>query len=97
MFTPRPNVDSAIVKVDFTQGGFEVKSAKAYRDTVRCAFLSRRKTLENNLVNTYKLTREEAKEALSAAHVRDGARGEALSPRELGILSDILFEKEITK
>ena len=97
MFTPRPNVDSAIVRVDFTQGGFSVKSAKAYRDTVRCAFLSRRKTLENNLVGAFKLTREQAKDALSAAHVRDGARGETLSPQELGKLSDILFEKEIIK
>ena len=97
MFTPRPNVDSAIVKVDFTQGGFAVRSAKAYRDTVRCAFLSRRKTLENNLVNTFKLSRAQAQDALSAAHVRDGARGESLSPQELGALSDILFERGIIK
>lgn len=97
MFTPRPNVDSAIVKVDFSAGGFEVKSAKAYRDTVRCAFLSRRKTLENNLVNTFKISREEAQAALSAAHVQGGARGESLSPQALGKLSDILFEKGITK
>ena len=97
LFTPRPNVDSAIVKLDFRQGGFEVKSAKAYRDTVRCAFLSRRKTLENNLVGTFKLSREEAQAALRAAHVRDGARGEALSPQELGTLSDILYEKGIVK
>ena len=97
MFTPRPNVDSAIVKVDFGQGGFEVKNAKAYRDTVRCAFLSRRKTLENNLVNTFKLSRAQAQDVLSAAHVRDGARGESLSPQELGALSDILFERGIIK
>ena len=97
MFTPRPNVDSAIVKVDFTQGGFEVKSAKAYRDAVRCAFLSRRKTLENNLVNTFKMSRDEAKDVLHTAHVRDGARGEALSPQELGVLSDILFDRGIIK
>ena len=97
MFTPRPNVDSAIVKVDFRQGGFEVKSAKAYRETVRCAFLNRRKTLENNLVNTFHLTREQAKEVLSATHARDGVRGEALSPQELGALSDILYEHGIIK
>ena len=97
MFTPRPNVDSAIVKVDFTQGGFEVTSAKAYRETVRCAFLSRRKTLENNLVNTFKISREEAKAVLRAADIQEGARGESLSPQTLGNLSDILFEKGILK
>ena len=97
MFTPRPNVDSAIVKVDFTQGGFEVKSAKAYRETVRCGFLSRRKTLENNLVNTFGLTREQAKEVLQAAGIKEGARGESLTPQTLGVLSDILFDKGIVK
>lgn len=97
LFTPRPNVDSAVVKVDFTKGGFEVKSARAYRETVRCAFLSRRKTLENNLVNAFRLTREQAKEILRAAGIGEGARGETLSPKTLGALSDILFEKGIIK
>ncbi len=95
MFSPRPNVDSAVVKIDFTRGGFAVKSEKAYRAAVRCAFLSRRKTLENNLMNAFRLGREEAKEILQAAGIREGARGEALSPETLGALSDILFEKNI--
>lgn len=97
MFTPRPNVDSAVVKVDFMKGGFEVKSAKAYKAAVRCAFLSRRKTLENNLVNAFRLTRETAKEVLRAADIEEGARGESLPPKTLGALSDILFEKGIVK
>lgn len=97
LFTPRPNVDSAVVKVDFTKGGFEVKSAKAYKAAVRCAFLSRRKTLENNLVNAFRVTRETAKEILKAAGIEEGARGETLPPKTLGTLSDILFEKEIVK
>lgn len=95
LFTPRPNVDSAVVKVDFTKGGFIVKSAKAYKDTVRCAFLSRRKTLENNLVNAFRLTRETAKEILKTAGIEEGARGETLPPQTLGVLSDILIEKGI--
>lgn len=93
MFSPRPNVDSAIVKVDFTKGGFKVRNAKAYKDMVRCAFLSRRKTLENNLINAFSLTREAAKEILRAAKIDEGARGETLSPQVLGALSDILFER----
>ena len=97
MFTPRPNVDSAVVRIDFTSGGFEVKSARAYRETVRCAFLSRRKTLENNLMSVFRLKREEAKELLRAADIQDGVRGETLSPQTLGALSDMLFEKGIIK
>lgn len=97
MFTPRPNVDSAVVRVDFTRGGFAVKSDSAYRAAVRCAFASRRKTLENNLVNTFRLTREEAKEILSAADVAPNARGETLSPETLGRLSDVLAERGVVQ
>ena len=95
MFFPRPNVDSAVVRIDFTQGGFEVASPRAFRDVVRCAFSSRRKTLENNLMNTFRLPRERVKELLRAAGVADGVRGEALSPQELGRLSDFLFREGI--
>ena len=52
MFMPRPNVDSAVVKIDFCRGRIPVLDEKAYRQTVKCAFLNRRKTLENkNLSN----------------------------------------------
>jgi len=95
MFTPRPNVDSAVVKVDFTKGGFAVKSRKAYKAAVRCAFLSRRKTLENNLVNAFRLNRETAKEILRAAGVEEGIRGETLPPPILGALADVLYERGI--
>ena len=97
LFTPRPNVDSAVVKIDFTRGGFEVKSPKAYRETVRCAFLNRRKTLENNLMNSFKLSRESAKELLSATEIPEGVRGEVLTPQLLGKLSDMLFERGLIK
>ena len=90
MFYPVPGVDSAVVKLTFGEGRIPVKDAKTYRDTVRAAFLSRRKTLENNLVNAFSLTREKAKEALARAGVDEKARGETLSPEKLAELSDIL-------
>lgn len=91
MFFPVPNVDSAVVKLTFEKDRIPVKSAKCYRDTVRAAFLSRRKTLENNLVNAFSLTREQAQDALKKAHVPEKTRGEALSPQQLAQLSDVLF------
>lgn len=91
MFHPVPNVDSAVVRLDFIKNRIPVKSAKCYRDTVRAAFLSRRKTLENNLVNAFSLTREQAQDALKKAHVPEKTRGEALSPQQLAQLSDVLF------
>ena len=91
MFTPRPNVDSAVVRIDFTAGGFSVLSEKTYRETVRCAFLNRRKTLENNLMSGFSLSREEARAILGELSVKEGARGETLPPQTLGALSDRLF------
>ena len=95
MFYPRPNVDSAVVKITFEKDRIPVKSEKAYRQTVKCAFLNRRKTLENNLVNFFNLSREKAKEILSIAGVEEKARGETLSPKRLANLADILFDKGI--
>ena len=97
LFYPRPNVDSAVVKIEFERGRVEVKSETAYRQTVKCAFLNRRKTLENNLVNYFKLTRDEAKSALEEAGVEDKARGETLSPWGLAKLADVLYAHGFVK
>lgn len=92
LFYPRPNVDSAVVKITFDRGRVAVKSEKAYRTTVKCAFLNRRKTLENNLVNFFKLTRDEAKAVLATAGIDEKARGETLSPTRLALLADALLD-----
>ena len=97
LFYPRPNVDSAVVKIEFERGRVAVKDEKAYRQTVKCAFLNRRKTLENNLVNFFKITREDAKSALFEAGVEEKARGETLSPEKFALLSDIIFDYENRK
>ena len=97
LFYPRPNVDSAVVKITFDRGRVAVKSEKAYRQTVKCAFLNRRKTLENNLVNFFKLTREQAKAVLSSAGIDEKARGETLSPQRLANLSDVLLDMGVMK
>ena len=93
LFYPRPNVDSAVVKITFERGRIAVKSEKAYRQTVKCAFLNRRKTLENNVVNFFKTDRETAKRVLEKAGVEDKARGETLSPQRLARLADVLIEE----
>ena len=92
MFYPRPNVDSAVVKIEFVRGRVEAKDERAYRQTVKCAFLNRRKTLENNLINSFNITREQAKAVLAEAGVDEKARGETLSPERLAKLSDVLLD-----
>lgn len=95
MFYPRPNVDSAVVRIDFEEGRIPVKSKSAYRAAVRCAFLSRRKTLENNLMNAFRIPREQAKAVLSEAGIADMVRGETLPPEALARLADVLCGRGI--
>ena len=95
MFYPRPNVDSAVVKITFDRGRIAVKSEKAYRQAVKCAFLNRRKTLENNLVNSFSLSREQAKLVLAKTGIDEKARGETLSPTQFALLADVLVDEGI--
>ena len=92
LFTPAPNVDSAVVRLTFIPDRIPVKDKKMYRAAVRAAFLSRRKTLENNLINSFALSREQAQEVLRQAGIPPKARGEALSPQKLARLADVLCE-----
>lgn len=59
-----------------------------YKKVVRAAFLSRRKTFENNIMQTFKIGRERAKELLSACGVQPLARGEQLSPADFARIAD---------
>ena len=95
LFYPRPNVDSAVVKIEFDRGRVAVKSEKAFRQVVKCAFLNRRKTLENNLVNYFSISREKAKTVMAKAEIDEKARGETLSPTRLALLTDTLIDEGV--
>lgn len=89
-FTPRPNVDSAVVNLKIEDGRLEVKDKETYKKVVRAAFLSRRKTLVNNLLVAFGLNRAEAEEVLTSVGIDIKARGETLSPSDFALLSDAL-------
>lgn len=91
LFYPRPNVDSAVVKFTF-RDSLKVSDKAMYKKVVHAAFLSRRKTLENNLVTAFGFTREVAQEALSACGIDLKARGETLSPERFAALADYITE-----
>lgn len=88
LFYPRPNVDSAVVKFDFVK---KMELNENYKKVVQAAFSSRRKTLENNLVNAFKLTRAEAQKILCDCGIDLKARGETLSFEQFALLSEKLF------
>lgn len=89
-FTPSPNVDSAVVRIDLCACRLEVDNTETYKKTVRAAFSSRRKTLENNLMNGFSLTRERAKQIISDCGLAEGVRGETLSPEQFARLSNVI-------
>ncbi len=89
-FYPVPNVDSALVKIDIDREKYDIKDVAAYRQAVKCAFTSRRKTLVNNLMQTYSLTREAAENAVKGIGKDVLVRGETLSPEDFIKLSELL-------
>lgn len=92
IFYPRPNVDSAVVKITFNKQKLNIKSREIYRETVRAAFSSRRKTLANNLITAMKFTREQAESLLSECGISTLARGETLSAEQFAVLSNAICD-----
>ncbi len=89
-FTPPPNVDSAVVKITVEKGKFEGVDFVKVRNVVRCAFTSRRKMLVNNLMNGFKLNRQQTETILNQANISLTCRGENLSAEEYVALTDVL-------
>lgn len=95
MFYPVPNVDSAVVRIDINKQKYVLTSRKDYRDVLRVAFSSRRKTLVNNLTRDFSLQREVAETALLSCGIDIKARGESLSTQKFVALTEYLVKNEI--
>ena len=90
MFTPVPNVDSAVVKIDVDENKFIGVDHQRVRDVVKKAFMNRRKMLVNNLMNFYKKSRAEVEDILTKAEISLTARGETLSVEDYTRLANYL-------
>ena len=99
-FMPRPNVDSAVIKlVRHEDAPVKVKDEQFMFRVIRAAFNQRRKTLANSLANSSELngsghacTREDVTTALEAMGLPAGIRGEALTLAQYGELADRLVD-----
>ena len=90
MFYPVPKVDSAVVHIVMNKNKYDIKNLTTYRDVVRSAFSSRRKTFVNNLMNSFKMGREQAENLLTQIGVDIKARGETLNCEQFIQLSNLL-------
>lgn len=91
MFIPAPNVDSAVVRIDFDKNKYKVNSYENLSKLIKSAFHMRRKTLVNNLKSSFNLPKEKIETAFSELNLPIGVRGEALSPEQFVNLSNLLF------
>ena len=92
-FTPVPNVDSAVVKIDIEKNKFAGEDFVAIRDAVKCGFNSRRKTLVNNIMNYYKADRKTAESVIADCGFNPLCRGEQLTAENYARLSSALKGK----
>lgn len=92
-FMPRPNVDSAVVKLTRHQESpVEVKDESLMFKIIRASFNQRRKTLVNGLKNSSELdfSKEEITEAIKSIGKEENIRGEKLTLEEFAKLSNAL-------
>ena len=92
-FTPPPRVDSAFISL--TRRGAPpaaVRDESFLFGLIRAGFALRRKTLLNNLMNRYRLTREQALSWMAAAGIPENARAEQLDIARFAALADAFPE-----
>lgn len=92
-FMPRPNVDSAVIKLTrHKEPTVEVKDEKLMFKIIRASFNQRRKTLVNGLKNSPELSfsKEEIVQAIATIGKPETIRGEALTLEEFAELSNKL-------
>lgn len=90
LFYPQPNVDSAVVRIDINRDKYDVTDRALFRKTVKAGFAMRRKTLVNNLINAFKLTRAQAEDVLAQCGLPLNCRGEELTTNRYVALYKIL-------
>ena len=88
-FWPRPNVDSRTVVMSRKEEFPCCKNPDSFMKLQRALFVSRRKTVRNNLSPLFNNS-EEVLKVLEEANINPMARAESLSIEQLLMLSDII-------
>jgi len=93
MFTPAPNVDSAIVHIRLTPDKYDIHDIKTLRRVIKSAFAMRRKTLSNNLRSSFNLTTDEIADIINTIGLSPSVRGEALSAEAFVDLANEIYDR----
>jgi 16S rRNA (adenine1518-N6/adenine1519-N6)-dimethyltransferase len=80
MFYPKPNVDSAVVRIEKREKPFlDQNQEKIFLDIVKTAFKQKRKTLTNNWFEAYQIPKEEIHKFLLSMDLDPNIRAEKIS------------------
>lgn len=90
MFSPVPNVDSAVIKIDIDRHKFDIDNYSLHKKLVQVAFSMRRKTLSNCLKAGFSLSSEQVENLLTSMGLELTVRGESLSTSQFVELSNRL-------
>ena len=90
MFKPAPNVDSAVVRIDFNLSKHNIVDLSLFKKVVTSAFAMRRKTLSNNLKSTFGLSNDDIATLFNKSNLDLNVRGEALSVEQFVVLANNL-------
>ena len=92
MFVPAPNVDSAIVRIDYEPNKFNINDISLTKQVIRSAFNMRRKTLANNLKISFNLNSEQIINILNKVNLNEKIRGEALPVNKFVEIANLISE-----
>lgn len=93
LFWPRPEVDSAVVRLKPRPPLLEPHQEPLLWQMVKGVFQVRRKTILNGLLHTFPWGREEALKLLQKSCIDPGRRPETLSVEEFANLSLLIYNK----
>ena len=93
MFIPQPEVDSSVILLEKISRKENIDILKNTQKVIHSAFLRRRKTLLNNLMQDFKIPRDKLEEILKSLDIDVKIRGEALRVEEFILLSKKIFNE----
>lgn len=93
MFYPVPNVDSAVIKIDINKNKYDIKDKALFQKILFAVFSGRRKTLVNNLISCFSLSRDVCGDIIKSLGLDINIRGEALSVSQFVELYKIILDK----
>ena len=92
-FMPRPNVGSAVIRLDrYAEPPVQTADEQFMFSVIRASFNQRRKTLVNGLSNApgLNVSKEKIKEVLARMELSETVRGETLTLEQFAQLADLL-------